>query len=1280
MSTYRLKLQKLLLFAALLLPSQTIAAYDGVVDPNDPTHWIDRFPDGQWYDSNMVPHGVASVSRDLNGRNIKTITLNSPLSPTYSGYSWQSGIYFTLSSYGCLFRVSGSVAFYPYEENSYLSVESYSTTGDFDYYIDGRYNNLGLSLLGSPPQSVSVTIKVYYADNVDSEEVLRLFVEHGTEHTLYLTNDITLSGPITIRDGQDFTINLNGHTIRRNLSSANASGNVFVVEQGGKLTIDDTSYEHKGMITGGWTTGNGGAILNNGTLDVVYANITGNKADNGTGGAIYNTNICTVGDGYIQENSAKEGGGIYNASNATLTISDAVSVYYNRSSSLGGGVANYGTATMSAGYVVSNNAVTLGGGIYNSGTITLSGGTVTTNHASKSGGGIYNQGSLAISDGEISLNTSPDGGGIYNAAGLGSTPTVLNITGGSIKDNEATTYGGGGVTNYGTMLMSGGSIEKNRCVKNGAGIWVGGDAGTLTMYGSPVVRDNNDGDNKDLFLNTGKRIKLSSSFRDGAYVSVSCDEGCSVPITEGNYLEKNPRKTPEAYIHYSSDKYGLIIYNNEIARLPYVTTQYVEEDGDVITDVKCLDISELADNNGVSFGLGYNDATGCFLMKASKTFNKRITVVGNATVILADGTTWTANGGIGVPEESDFSVYRQTKTGTAGKLVAKAVNYSSVAAIGGGKRCGAIGIYGVDVTATGNYQGAGIGGDVGGVPSSIIISNATVTATGGVGAAGIGTGQGADIWQYSTQDGQTHQKIDASPWLYDVNITISNSTVDATGGTGGAGIGGGQGCFFLGTVTINGGKVTATGGTTSQEYSGAGIGSGASGSCYLFRYPQAEPMERYATININGGEVYANGGFYAAGIGGGTQTLENPDLSDIGTYEGDFGELYHGGGANVVITAGFVRAMVAKEGWQNYSGGAEAIGHGGTKGSFSNKPTSGSLWVYDEARVQYPNTDGEIYAFFDERVYRLRSYAVIVEACTHEGNDEGGAYLIDGTSHSSCKYCLTKEKIVEHQFGDYGECACGIIGLFNSQDNTANIRHWHEVRGENTPSVVVLTGRKLYRNGAWNTLCLPFELDETKLKKDLAPDKLMTLKNTSFNEASGELTINFEDAAKVRNGIPYIIKWEKKEGVDEELTNPMFKNVILKPDCYTVLKPSDWLAIKGTFDPIVYDADDTSVLFLGSGNSLYYPQSGAKIGAFRSYFKLDDTIHAGDPEAAEPDWVRAFVLNFGDEEQQTGMESLTPSRKQEVSGYYHSLDGRRFDGQPTKPGIYLVGGRKVVVR
>lgn len=66
--------------------------------------------------------------------------------------------------------------------------------------------------------------------------------------------------------------------------------------------------------------------------------------------------------------------------------------------------------------------------------------------------------------------------------------------------------------------------------------------------------------------------------------------------------------------------------------------------------------------------------------------------------------------------------------------------------------------------------------------------------------------------------------------------------------------------------------------------------------------------------------------------------------------------------------------------------------------------------------------------------------------------------------------------------------------------------------------------------------------------------------------------------------------------------------------------------------------------------------------------------------------LTAFNIDFGDENETTGISDATtmppggsqPPVWRGASGY--TLDGRRLDGKPTRKGLYIVNGRKVVIK
>ena len=226
---------------------------------------------------------------------------------------------------------------------------------------------------------------------------------------------------------------------------------------------------------------------------------------------------------------------------------------------------------------------------------------------------------------------------------------------------------------------------------------------------------------------------------------------------------------------------------------------------------------------------------------------------------------------------------------------------------------------------------------------------------------------------------------------------------------------------------------------------------------------------------------------------------------------------------------------------------------------------------------------------------------------------------------------------------------------------------------------VTIAGRTFYRDGAWNTLCLPF--DVTIAGSVLDGADLRALDNADLKD--GVLTLNFTPAAPaegavtaIEAGKPYIIKWSKpgsyvayngqNAATCSDIVSPTFKGVTITaptPQPVTFTGGS----FKGTYQSITFTDKNPSILFLGAGNTLYYPESGAKIGAQRAYFDL------GTAQA------RQFVLNFDGEGTQNGIGLTEITEITERAGAWYTIDGVRLDGKPTKKGLYIHGGKKVVV-
>lgn len=251
----------------------------------------------------------------------------------------------------------------------------------------------------------------------------------GNECRVRLTENIVMTGAVTVNNGNRLTIDLNGHT----LTAAENSRAFFI--QNGALTIEDSIGG--GVIQGsGTVNGYGGAILMNGSDS---------------------NNALTLAGGTIRGFTAKYGAGV-SMGNGTFRMTGGAI----RNCSATGGKAD-------------------GGGVYVSGgSFEMTDGTISACNAANAGGGVYViSGSFEMSGGSIEDCTAYEGAGVKVYPSSGKTAS-FSMTGGEIKNcntNGVSIYAIGGTSEF---SMSGGTIEDN----GGDGVRV--DAGSAVMSGGSV--------------------------------------------------------------------------------------------------------------------------------------------------------------------------------------------------------------------------------------------------------------------------------------------------------------------------------------------------------------------------------------------------------------------------------------------------------------------------------------------------------------------------------------------------------------------------------------------------------------------------------------------------------------------------------------------------------------------------------------------------------------------------------------------------------------------------
>ena len=214
-------------------------------------------------------------------------------------------------------------------------------------------------------------------------------------------------------------------------------------------------------------------VTTSGSLTLQNVTLRNGNTSGGNGGAILNTGSVTLNGVTVTSNSARFAGGIH--SSRTLVIANSTLTSNTSQENAGAIYLNSGTLTMTDSTVESNSA-RYGSGVYlNNGTATLTNVTFRSNTANEQGAGVYQRtGTLSITGGLFESNTARFGNGVYVDAG------TTTLSGAIMRNSMATEEGAAIYNRTGTLSVSGSTFDNNRG-RYGAAI---SNRGLMTVSGS----------------------------------------------------------------------------------------------------------------------------------------------------------------------------------------------------------------------------------------------------------------------------------------------------------------------------------------------------------------------------------------------------------------------------------------------------------------------------------------------------------------------------------------------------------------------------------------------------------------------------------------------------------------------------------------------------------------------------------------------------------------------------------------------------------------------------
>ena len=554
-------------------------------------------------------------------------------------------------------------------------------------------------------------------------------------------------------------------------------------------------------------------------------------------------------------------------------------------------------------------------------------------------------------------------------------------------------------------------------------------------------------------------------------------------------------------------------------------------------------------------------------------------------------------------------------------------------------------VYGGEVYAYGGAYGAGIGGGQNDDGADVTVYGGTVWASGGTDSAGIGSGEQTS----GDRKGGT--------------LTVWGGTVYGSGEGWGAGIGGGEDSDGA-EVSINGGKVIAWAGKDAGNKNGSAIGS-EDGDNHRGTLRIHDCMMVNAGQTPNGTSLFPKETRVPACFFRPYAIVEVCDHPSGITYtiNSDGTHTSHCKHCAVSETAEHfdsdgeghcVCGYKASEGvWTITLAKPGVDANGDFDGSYSGPG-------YDVAKGQafiLPECDVIVNG------YTFKGWVVGSTSTSLEASD-GATFLSPGEEYTPTS---NPNNIKAH----YEPLNISLA------DNANNEETLYMYAGKKAHSVT-LADRTLFKDGKWNTLCLPFSLSAEQIAANgyFAGATLKTLDadaKNGFDTTDGTLYLSFKDATEIEAGVPYLVKWTS----GEPITDPVFEGVTVSSTAAQAVESTtaglESVQMVGCYSPVSVTADDKSILFLGDANTLYYSTIDRQIRSCRAYFSVPYIKNNAGAKA------RAFALSF-DGEDVTGILGVSADSTDVKDGVWYSLDGVRLSGKPTQRGLYINNGKKVVIK
>ena len=215
---------------------------------------------------------------------------------------------------------------------------------------------------------------------------------------------------------------------------------------------------------------------------------------------------------------------------------------------------------------------------------------------------------------------------------------------------------------------------------------------------------------------------------------------------------------------------------------------------------------------------------------------------------------------------------------------------------------------------------------------------------------------------------------------------------------------------------------------------------------------------------------------------------------------------------------------------------------------------------------------------------------------------------------------------------------------------------------------VTLDGRTYRKNGTWQTICLPFNVELAGSPLEGADVRTAEAANVVDNC----LIIDcLTPVSKIEAGVPYVIRWES----GEDIVDPIFNDVVI--DSYD----GNYISLSDVTFYGIYqywenspDPDYSRYYYVNGSPALVSFGNGAELLSFDAYFSVQSSLN---------ETLQGVAINTGDMSIDdliaTGISLMEDGRSQkEGDAIIYNVAGQRLSKK--QKGVNIVNGKKVAIK